>query len=76
MRRFTSETFHLPYNQHNKYRFNSFGELMAKRPFAFVLMPFEKSFDDIYQLGIKQTVEAAGMIAERVDEQLSQRENA
>jgi hypothetical protein len=27
----------------------------APEPFAFVLMPFDKSFDDIYQLGIKET---------------------
>jgi nucleoside 2-deoxyribosyltransferase len=39
--------------------------------FAFVLMPFEASFDDIYKLGIQGAVAAfADMIAERVDEQM------
>jgi len=42
------------------------------RPFVFVLMPFAKSFDDIYALGIKQAAEAAGAYAERVDEQIFQ----
>lgn len=39
------------------------------KPFAFVLMPFSKEFDDIYHLGIKNSCENAGFIAERVDEQ-------
>lgn len=39
------------------------------RPFAFVLMPFDKEFDDLYQLGIKSTAESLGIVAERVDEQ-------
>ena len=26
---------------------------MATKPFAFILMPFEQKFDDIYKLGIK-----------------------
>ena len=40
------------------------------KPFAFVLMPFEKSFDDVYQIGIKEACEKAGMYCERVDEQI------
>ncbi len=40
------------------------------KPFAFVLMPFGKKFDDIYQLGIKQTCTDLGIVAERVDEQI------
>jgi hypothetical protein len=32
-------------------------------------MPFSTEFDDIYRLGIKATVEDAGMVAERVNEQ-------
>lgn len=32
-------------------------------------MPFDKSFDDIYQYGIKQLCEDNGIVAERVDEQ-------
>lgn len=38
--------------------------------FAFVLMPFDKAFDDIYKLGIKETATQLGMLAERVDEQM------
>jgi hypothetical protein len=37
--------------------------------FAFVLMPFNKAFDDIYKLGIKETATQLGILAERVDEQ-------
>lgn len=40
------------------------------KPFVFVLMPFSKEFDDIYQLGIKQSAVNAGAYAERVDEQI------
>jgi nucleoside 2-deoxyribosyltransferase len=40
--------------------------------FAFVLMPFHNSFDDIYQLGIKETAQELGFVAERVDEQIYQ----
>lgn len=40
------------------------------RPFAFVLMPFDKQFDDIYQYGIKQTCDELDIVAERVDEQI------
>jgi len=42
---------------------------MSIKPFAFVLMPFEQKFDDIYKLGIKAAAIEAGVIAERVDEQ-------
>lgn len=37
--------------------------------FAFVLMPFDTAFDDIYRLGIKETATSLGITAERVDEQ-------
>lgn len=40
--------------------------------FAFVLMPFDKAFDDIYKLGIKETATTLGILAERVDEQFYQ----
>lgn len=40
------------------------------KPFVFVLMPFDPSFDDVYQLGIKDACKQAGMYCERVDEQL------
>jgi len=39
------------------------------KPFAFVLMPFSKEFDDIYKFGIKKTAEDLDIVAERVDEQ-------
>jgi hypothetical protein len=39
--------------------------------FAFVLMPFDPAFDDIYKLGIKGAVaQFDDLIAERVDEQI------
>lgn len=40
------------------------------KPFAFVLMPFSRSFDDAYRLAIKPACDAAGAYAERVDEQI------
>jgi hypothetical protein len=43
--------------------------------FAFVLMPFDPKFDDIYKLGIKETAEKLGITAERVDEQIFYKEN-
>jgi hypothetical protein len=47
------------------------GQTLADiKPFAFVLMPFEQSFHDIYNLGIKAAAIEAGIVAERVDEQL------
>jgi hypothetical protein len=44
----------------------------APRPFAFVLMPFDPSFGDTYELAIKPACEAAGAYAERVDQQVFQ----
>lgn len=38
--------------------------------FAFVLMPFDSAFDDVYQIGIKEAAEQAGIRAERLDEQI------
>ena len=38
--------------------------------FAFVLMPFDSEFDDVYKLGIKEAASNLGIRAERVDEQL------
>lgn len=40
--------------------------------FAFVLMPFNKTFNDIYKFGIKETASQMGILAERVDEQIFQ----
>lgn len=34
------------------------------------MMPFDKSFDDIYQLGIKTACDEAGAYCERIDEQI------
>lgn len=42
------------------------------KPFAFVLMPFDPKFNDVYQLGIKTACEEAGAYCERVDEQMFQ----
>jgi hypothetical protein len=42
----------------------------SPRPFAFVLMPFESSYDDVYQLAIQAACEEAGAYAERVDKQI------
>jgi hypothetical protein len=44
----------------------------SHKPFAFVLMPFDKAFDETYQLGIKATAQEMGFVAERVDEQIYQ----
>jgi hypothetical protein len=38
------------------------------KPFVFVLMPFAKELDDLYQLGIKACCTEAGAYCERVDE--------
>ena len=40
------------------------------KPFIFVLIPFEKSFDDIYKFGIKGAANEVGAYAERLDEQI------
>ncbi len=40
------------------------------KPFVFVLMPFDSSFDDIYKFGIKGAAQDAGAYAERIDEQI------
>lgn len=43
-----------------------------KSIFAFILMPFNKEFDDIYKMGIKETANSLEIKAERVDEQIFQ----
>lgn len=40
------------------------------KPFIFVLMPFDETFNDTYKFGIKGAAEDAGCYAERVDEQI------
>lgn len=44
--------------------------MLKKRPFVFVLMPFQRKFKDVYVLGIKQACKDAGAQCERVDEQI------
>ncbi|RJG45463.1 hypothetical protein [Mesorhizobium sp. DCY119] len=44
--------------------------MTTPKPFAFVLMPFDAAFDDIYKLGIKEVASQLGVVAERVDEQI------
>lgn len=39
------------------------------KKFVFVLMPFNESFDDVYQLGIKAACQSEKIYCERVDEQ-------
>lgn len=40
------------------------------KPFCFVLMPFDASFNDIYEFGIKGACSDADLYCERVDEQV------
>ena len=42
----------------------------APKAFCFVLMPFEDSFGDVYELGIREACTQAGAYCERVDEQI------
>ena len=42
------------------------------KPFVFVLMPFNETFEDVYKLGIQPACEESGAYAERVDEQVFQ----
>jgi hypothetical protein len=40
------------------------------KPFCFVLMPFDSSFNDLYEFGIKGACSDTGVYCERVDEQI------
>jgi hypothetical protein len=42
---------------------------VGPKPFVFVLLPFDATFDDVYQLGIKTACEIVDTYCERVDEQ-------
>ena len=42
----------------------------SQKLFAFVIMPCESSYDDIYKLGIKEAAKECEIMAERLDEQL------
>lgn len=44
--------------------------MTTPKTFAFVLMPFDNDFDDIYKLGIQQAAKEKDVVAERVDEQI------
>ena len=48
-----------------------FGRVQIRylRKFVFVLMPFSRDFEDVYELGIKTAVKESGLVCERVDEQ-------
>ena len=43
--------------------------LEKQKPFAFVVMPFDSKYDDLYQFGIKGACESIGVLCERCDEQ-------
>ncbi len=43
---------------------------MSEDFFAFVLMPFDKSFNDVYRLGIQEAAKEVGVKAERLDDQI------
>jgi hypothetical protein len=43
-----------------------------RRPFIFVVMPFDSSFDDVYQLGIRAACDEVEAACQRVDEQIFQ----
>lgn len=43
---------------------------MSAKPFAFVLMPFDEEFKDVYRLGIQAAARECDVVAERVDEQI------
>ena len=45
-------------------------KVTTPKPFVFVLMPFDKKFDDVYELGIKTACNNVNAYAERVDEQI------
>src|SRR5260370_18954598 len=45
-------------------------EALQPKPFVFVLMPFDKTFSDIYRFGIKGAAEDIGAYAERLDDQM------
>ena len=46
--------------------------ITSPKLFAFVLMPFDDSYTDIYKLGIKSACELTDIYCERVDEQVFQ----
>lgn len=49
---------------------NKNSSITTPKKFCFVLMPFTENFDDVYNLGIKQSCIDADAYCERVDEQI------
>ncbi len=47
---------------------NNVTQSTTPKPFVFVLIPFDKTFDDIYKFGIKGAAEDVGAYAEKFDE--------
>jgi len=41
-----------------------------KKPHAFIAMPFRKDMDDVFYYGIQQPLHAAGLLCERVDQDI------
>src|SRR5687768_6446036 len=41
-----------------------------EKPFVFVLMPFAKEFDEVFEFGMKAAASEVGMYCERVDKQI------
>ena len=44
--------------------------MIDRKPFVFVLMPFNEQFHDVYEVGIKLACKESGAYCERVDEQI------
>jgi hypothetical protein len=58
----------------NRRQYNNMVDTMCTKPkpYCFVLMPFSKEFDDVYNLGIRASCSQVGAYCERVDEQIFQ----
>jgi hypothetical protein len=49
-------------------------DVQEKPHSVFVIMPFAEAFDDVYELGIKASVEALGWACQRADEMIHNRD--
>jgi len=47
-----------------------FGERSDQKPHAFVAMPFTPAFEDVYFYGIRPPIKDAGMLSERIDQEV------
>ena len=45
------------------------GYTSDSKPRAFIAMPFREEFEDVYQLGIRESMKSAGYLCERIDEE-------